>query len=82
MTDAQGRAEKVQADVKAGFETILEKGSGILEKAKEDVGGHSESEASRSKELGKLYSIQNYFKENVRWICKAPNFFAAIDAST
>ncbi|KAF7029634.1 hypothetical protein CFC21_041332 [Triticum aestivum] len=48
--DAEERAAKVQEDVNAGIEAILETGSGILEKAKEDVGGHSET--SRSKELG------------------------------
>ncbi|VAH61164.1 unnamed protein product [Triticum turgidum subsp. durum] len=48
--DAEERAAKVQEDVNAGIEAILETGSGILEKAKEDVGGHSET--SLSKELG------------------------------
>lgn len=48
--DAEERAEKVQEDVNAGIEAILETGSGILDKAKEDFGGHSDT--SRSKELG------------------------------
>ncbi|CAO2203785.1 unnamed protein product [Urochloa humidicola] len=39
-------SEKLQGDVKSGIETILHKGSGLLEKAKEELGGHSE--ASRS----------------------------------
>jgi hypothetical protein len=47
--------------VKSGIETILHKGSGLLEKAKEEVGGHSE--ASRSKELGKLHSFRVALKE-------------------
>jgi hypothetical protein len=47
--DAETATEKLQGDVKSGIETILHKGSGLLEKAKEEVGGHSE--ASRSKEL-------------------------------
>ena len=55
-TDAEERAAKVQEDVNAGIEAILETGSGILEKAKEDVGGHSET--SRSKELGTCSNIQ------------------------
>ncbi|KAF8671008.1 hypothetical protein HU200_050286 [Digitaria exilis] len=47
--DAETATEKLQGDVKSGIETILHKGSGLLEKAKEELGGHSES--SRSKEL-------------------------------
>ncbi|RLN23612.1 uncharacterized protein C2845_PM07G13230 [Panicum miliaceum] len=47
--DPESATEKLQGDVKSGIETILHKGSGLLEKAKEEVGGHSE--ASRSKEL-------------------------------
>ncbi|CAL4949177.1 unnamed protein product [Urochloa decumbens] len=48
--DAETATEKLQEDVKSGIETILHKGSGLIEKAKEELGGHSE--ASRSKELG------------------------------
>ncbi|KAL6882112.1 hypothetical protein ACP4OV_011584 [Aristida adscensionis] len=47
--DAESATEKLQEDVKSGIETILHKGSGILEKAKEELGSHSE--ASLSKEL-------------------------------
>ncbi|CAL4963079.1 unnamed protein product [Urochloa decumbens] len=47
--DAETATEKLQGDVKSGIETILHKGSGLIEKAKEELGGHSE--ASRSKEL-------------------------------
>ncbi|CAL4956112.1 unnamed protein product [Urochloa decumbens] len=47
--DAETATEKLQEDVKSGIETILHKGSGLIEKDKEELGGHSE--ASRSKEL-------------------------------
>ncbi|RCV25961.1 hypothetical protein SETIT_5G206800v2 [Setaria italica] len=47
--DAETATEKLQGDVKSGIETILHKGSGLIEKAKEELGGHSE--ASHSKEL-------------------------------
>lgn len=47
--DAQTVTEKFQGDVKSGVATILHKGSNLLEKAKEELGSHSE--ASRSKEL-------------------------------
>ncbi|CAD6238197.1 unnamed protein product [Miscanthus lutarioriparius] len=47
--DAEMATEKLQGDVKSGIETILHKGSGLLEKAKEELG--SQSDASRSKEL-------------------------------
>ncbi|KAJ1283994.1 hypothetical protein BS78_03G170600 [Paspalum vaginatum] len=47
--DAETATEKLQGDMKSGIETILHKGSGLLEKAKEELGGHSE--ASRPKEL-------------------------------
>ena len=53
MTDVGERSEKVQEDVKAGIETIVQRGSDILEKAEEDIGGHSE--VSRPNELGKSY---------------------------
>ena len=42
--------------MKSGIETILHKGSGLLEKAKEELGSHSD--ASRSKDLGKLHSFR------------------------
>jgi len=48
--DIEERTEKVQEDVKAGIETILQRGSVTLEKAEEDIGDHSE--VSRSNELG------------------------------
>ncbi|CAM0881418.1 unnamed protein product [Alopecurus aequalis] len=48
--DMEERAEKVQEDVKAGIETILQRGSVTLEKGEEDIGDHSE--VSRSNELG------------------------------
>ncbi|CAO2179510.1 unnamed protein product [Urochloa humidicola] len=47
--DAETATDKLQGDVKSGIETILHKGSGLIDKAKEELGGHSE--ASRSKEL-------------------------------
>lgn len=47
--DAEAATEKLQGDVKSGIETILHTGSGILEKAKAELGSHSE--ATRSKEL-------------------------------
>ncbi|XP_062202663.1 nucleolin 2-like [Phragmites australis] len=47
--DAEAATEKLQGDVKSGIETIFHKGSGILEKAKEEFGSHLE--ATRSKEL-------------------------------
>uniref|UniRef100_A0A8R7TUX9 Uncharacterized protein n=2 Tax=Triticum urartu TaxID=4572 RepID=A0A8R7TUX9_TRIUA len=59
--DAEERAAKVQEDVNAGIEAILETGSGILEKAKEDVGGHSET--SLSKELGTYRSEEQGQKD-------------------
>lgn len=43
--------------MKSGVETIMHKGSGLIEKAKEELGGHSEA-ASHSKELGKLHSFR------------------------
>ncbi|BAS72790.1 Os01g0571166 [Oryza sativa Japonica Group] len=49
--DAGEKAENLQDDVKTTIGAILRRGSGVLEKAKE-IGGHSE--ASQSKELGKL----------------------------
>jgi hypothetical protein len=50
------RLEKAQDDVKTGIETIIQRGSVVLEKKEDDIGGHSE--ASHSNELGKSYSIQ------------------------
>jgi len=47
--DIEERSAKVQEDVKAGIETILQRGSVTLEKAEEDIGSHSE--VSRSNEL-------------------------------
>jgi len=66
--------EKLQGDVKSGIETILHKGSGLLEKAKEELGSHSD--ASRSKELGKLHSFRvasNEKKEAAN--CNIPSIF-------
>lgn len=81
MTDDEGRAEKVHADVKAGFETSWRRDPVFSRKRKRML-EVSQNKASRSKELGKSYSIQNYFKENVWWTCTVPQFFAAVDAST
>ncbi|TVU34187.1 hypothetical protein EJB05_16018 [Eragrostis curvula] len=47
--DTEAATEKFQGNVKSGIETILNTGSDILEKAKAELGSHSE--ASRSKEL-------------------------------
>lgn len=55
-TDAEAATEKLQGDVKSGIETILHRGSGILEKAKAEFGSHSE--ATRSNEPGKLHSFK------------------------
>ncbi|PWZ30617.1 hypothetical protein Zm00014a_029987 [Zea mays] len=48
--DAETATEKLQGDVKSGMETIRHKGSGLLEKAKEELGSHSDASRS-SKEL-------------------------------
>jgi hypothetical protein len=44
------RLDKAQDDAKTGIETILQRGSVVLEKTEEDIRGHSE--VSRSNELG------------------------------
>lgn len=60
-TDAEAAAQKLQGDVKSGIDTIMQTGSGILEKAKAEFG--SQSEATRSKEPGKLHSFRLTLKE-------------------
>ncbi|KAM0928899.1 hypothetical protein ACQ4PT_001951 [Festuca glaucescens] len=47
--DVEERLEKAQDDAKTGIETILQRGSVVLEKTEEDIRGHSE--VSRSNEL-------------------------------
>ncbi|GJN18592.1 hypothetical protein PR202_gb05766 [Eleusine coracana subsp. coracana] len=65
--DAETATEKLQGDVKSGIETILHTGSSILERAKAELGSHSE--ATRSKDLGKLHSFR--VTSNEEWLpCK------------
>ncbi|KAK3164590.1 hypothetical protein QOZ80_1AG0021540 [Eleusine coracana subsp. coracana] len=50
--DAEAATEKLQGDVKSGIETILHTGSSILEKAKAELGSHSEATHSKDLEQG------------------------------